>query len=157
MQLVVTVNCSRIKKLQKKAVRVIYNSKYNAHTSNIFKQLNLLKIGDILTIEQMKFYHKYTHNKLPQYLQDIPIRINMNLHTHNTRQANEIHILRIHHEFARRLIRNSIPYTINNLPEQVTSKIRTHSQTGFITYAKHYFIQSYQETCTRLNCFVCSE
>ena len=150
-------NCSRIKKLQKKAVRVIYNSKYNAHTSNIFKQLNLLKIGDILTIEQMKFYHKYTHNKLPQYLQDIPIRINMNLHTHNTRQANEIHILRIHHEFARRLIRNSIPYTINNLPEQVTSKIRTHSQTGFITYAKHYFIQSYQETCTRLNCFVCSE
>ena len=30
-------NCSRIKKLQKKAVRVIYNSKYNAHTSNIFK------------------------------------------------------------------------------------------------------------------------
>ena len=105
---------------------MIYNSKYNEHTSNIFKQLKLLKVGDILTIEQIKCYHKYTHNKLPQYLQDIPIRINQNLHTHNTRQANKIHITRIHHEFARRLIRNSTPYTINNLPGQVTSKIRTH-------------------------------
>ena len=35
-------NCTRIKTLQKKAVRVIYNSKYNAHTSNIFKQLTQL-------------------------------------------------------------------------------------------------------------------
>ena len=85
-------NCTRIKTLQKKAVRVIYNSKYNAHTSNIFKQLKLLKICDILTIEQLKFYYKYTHNKLPQYLQGIPITINQNLHTHNTRQANDIHV-----------------------------------------------------------------
>ena len=101
---------------------MIYNSKYNAHTSNIFKQLKLLKICDILTIEQLKLYHKYTHNKPPQYLQDIPISINQNLHTHNTRQANDIHVTRIHHEFARRLVRNSIPYTINNLPRQVVSK-----------------------------------
>ena len=116
---------------------MIYNSKYNAHTSNIFKQLKLLKICDILTIEQLKFYHNYTHNKLAQYLQGIPITINQNLHTHNTRQANEIQ--RIHHEFARRLVRNSIPYIINNLPEQVVSKIRTHSLTGFTTYAIFFY------------------
>ena len=121
---------------------MIYNSKYNAHTSNIFKQLKLLKICDILTIEQLKFYYKYTHNKLPQYLQGIPITINQNLHTHNSRQAKEIHVTRIHHEFARRLVRNSIPYTINNLPEQVVSKIRTHSLTGFTTYANFFFIYS---------------
>ena len=150
-------NCTRIKTLQKKAVRVIYNSKYNAHTSNIFKQLKIIKICDILTIEQLKFYHKYTHNKLPQYLQDIPISINQNLHTHNTRQANEIHVTRIHHEFARRLVRNSIPYTINNLPKQVVSKIRTHSLTGFTAYTKHFLIQSYEENCTLLNCYVCSK
>ena len=117
---------------------MIYNSKYNAHTSNIFKQLKLLKICDILTIEQLKCYHKYTHNKLPQYLQGISISINQNIHTHNTRQANEIHVTRIHREFARRLVRNSIPYTINNLPEQLVSNIRTHSLTGFTTYEKHF-------------------
>ena len=138
-------------------MRLIYNSKYNAHTSNIFKQLKLLKICDILTIEQLKFYYKYTHNQLPQYLQGIPITINQNLHTHNTRQANEIHVTRIHPEFARRLVRNSIPYTINNLPEQVVSKIRTHSLTRFTTYAKHFCIQSYQESCTLSNCYVRSE
>ena len=68
-------------------------------------------------------------------MQGIPITINQNRHTHNTRQANKIHVTRIHHEFARRLVRNSIPYTINNLPEQVVSKIRTRSLTGFTTYA----------------------
>ena len=87
--------------------------------SRLLCSLKLLKICDILTNEQLKFYHKYTHNKLPQYLQGIPISINQNLHTHNTRQANKIHVTRIHHEFARGLVRNSIPYTINNLPKQV--------------------------------------
>ena len=58
---------------------------------------------------------------------------------------------------ARRLVRNSIPYTINNLPKQVVSKIRTHSLTGFTAYTKHFLIQSYQENCTLLNCYVCSK
>ena len=75
---------------------ICIHHQYNAHTRNIFKQLKLLKICDILTIEQLKLYHKYTHNKLPQYLQDIPISINQNLHTHNTRQANKIHVYLFH-------------------------------------------------------------
>ena len=34
-------------KLQKRIVRIIANSSYNAHSEPLFKQLNLLKIGDI--------------------------------------------------------------------------------------------------------------
>ena len=33
-------------KLQKKAVRIITNASFNSHTDPLFKQLNLLKVGE---------------------------------------------------------------------------------------------------------------
>ena len=51
---------SRIYKLQKRAVRMISCSKYNAHTEPLFKSLNLLKVEDIFKIKTLKFYHKYS-------------------------------------------------------------------------------------------------
>ena len=41
--------CNRIIKLQKKAIRTVMISSYNAHTEPFFKNLKLLKIQDIVT------------------------------------------------------------------------------------------------------------
>ena len=38
---------NRIFKLQKRALRIMTNSKYNAHTEPLFKELEMLKVGDI--------------------------------------------------------------------------------------------------------------
>ncbi len=57
----------RIKKHQKKAIRIITVSKYNAHTEPIFKDLKILQIEYILKVHQLKFYFKYIHNQLPSY------------------------------------------------------------------------------------------
>ena len=46
-------NSDRILKIQKKAVRSITLSKYNAHTEPIFKTLKLLKINDILNTKHL--------------------------------------------------------------------------------------------------------
>ena len=43
--------CNRIIKLQKKAIRTVMISSYNAHTESFFKNLKLLKIQDILTLQ----------------------------------------------------------------------------------------------------------
>ncbi len=40
----------RILKIEKRIVRIISLSKYNAHTENIFKTLKLLKVNDILKL-----------------------------------------------------------------------------------------------------------
>ncbi len=48
-----------IVKLQKKIVRIISLSKYNANTEPIFKTLKLLKVYDILKLHELKFYYKY--------------------------------------------------------------------------------------------------
>ena len=50
----------RISKLQKRVVRMISCSNYNAHTEPLFKSLNLLNFEDIFKIKAFKFYHKYS-------------------------------------------------------------------------------------------------
>ena len=64
---------SRILKLQKKAIRSIVSAKYNSHTEPIFKSLNLLKVNDLFSISQLKFYHKLINKNLPKYFSTIPI------------------------------------------------------------------------------------
>ena len=48
----------RVELLQKRAVRVISCSKYNAHTDPLFKQLNLLKVKDMFDLNALKLFYK---------------------------------------------------------------------------------------------------
>ncbi len=76
--------CDRIVKLQKKIVRILSLSKYDAHTESIFKMLKLLQVNDILKLQEYKFYFKLKNNKLPHYLQNLPFNDNINEHSHAT-------------------------------------------------------------------------
>ena len=49
----------------KKAVRIITVNKYNSHTEPFKKKLNLLKIEDILKLQELKFRFKYIFKNLP--------------------------------------------------------------------------------------------
>ncbi len=57
--------CDRITKLQKKVIRIRSLAKYNTHTEPIFKEPKLLKVEDILKLQELKFYYKFKNNKLP--------------------------------------------------------------------------------------------
>ena len=46
---------NRIFKLQKRALRIMTNNKYNAHTEPLFKELEMLKVSDIFDVQCMKF------------------------------------------------------------------------------------------------------
>ena len=48
----------RIELLQKRTVRVISSSKYNAHTEPLFKQLNFIKIKNIFELTALKLFYK---------------------------------------------------------------------------------------------------
>ena len=54
--------------IQKRAIRIIAASKYNAHTEPLFKQLNLLKACDICKLQILYFYHKLINRQLPKYV-----------------------------------------------------------------------------------------
>ncbi len=44
-------------KLQNCVVRIISTVKYNANTEPIFKKLKLLKVKDIIKLQEPKFYY----------------------------------------------------------------------------------------------------
>ncbi len=75
--------CDIIVKLQKVIVRILSLSKYNAHTEPIFKMLKLLKVNDILNLQEYNFYFKFKNNKLPHYLQNLPLNGNISLQLTN--------------------------------------------------------------------------
>ena len=148
--------CDRITKLQKKAVRKVTNSKYNAHTDPLFKSLNLLKVTDIAVLYQLKFYHKYINNELPEYFQKINYFINRNVHGYGTRQNKPIYICIAKHEFSKKCIRHNLPKIINDIPEEIKGKVYTHSLQGFSQYIKRYFLHTYKDSCQEPQCYVCN-
>ncbi len=46
--------CDRVLKLQKRIIRIISLGKCNVHTEKIFKTLKLLKVSDILKLQELK-------------------------------------------------------------------------------------------------------
>ena len=83
----------RVYNLQKKAVRIMTASKYNAHTEPLFKQLNIMKLEDSFSLQCLKFYHKFKGNSLPKYFANIFTRNNDNQHygTRNHDQLRHFH------------------------------------------------------------------
>ena len=57
---------SKISIMQKKIIRNLDNSKYNAHTDPIFTKHNILKFNDILKLNSIILMYKYEHLLLPE-------------------------------------------------------------------------------------------
>ena len=145
----------RLNLIQKRAVRILTASKYYSHTEPLFKQTNILKVSDICTLNEIKFYYKLINKQLPQYFNSFTCEANSDIHGYNTRTRNKLHTLKTNHDFAQKSLRYRIIQTINKLPDNVIGKMRTHSIYGLTNYAKKYFISNYKTECTIENCYTC--
>ena len=151
--------CNRIIKLQKRALRIISKSKYNAHTEPLLKLHNILKIPDILTLQTLKFFYKFNKNELPAYMQNWSLIPSNAIHQHNTRRADNIHMFRCHHTFAQKTLRFNIVHTrhtVNDAPQNVFNKFNTHSLHGLSYYLKSILLATYVDRCNIQHCFICS-
>ena len=57
--------------IQKKAIRIIFNEKYNAHTSNLFRTSRITKVENIFEKESLLLVYKYRNNSLPTEIKNI--------------------------------------------------------------------------------------
>ena len=145
------LNSERLSELQKIALRLICLTKYNAPCDHLFKTLKIFKIPDLLRLQELTFYYKHVHNNLPQYLQQMPLIPNNEIHNHDTRRHNDIHIYATQHAFAKRCIRYNIPKTVNEASAIIKEKVAAHSLHGFTTYIKiHLDVNSCQSTIRKL-------
>ena len=149
-------NCSdRLFKLQKRSVRLITNSKYNAHTDPLFKSLSLLKITDIFLLHKYKFIYKLEKQMLPGYFMTSIFIRNNDVHNYNTRHASNLRTPMSRLTLARNSIRYFIPCVYNEMPNCIREKIFTHSFNGFNMYSKLFLIDKYSTTCEIVNCYIC--
>ncbi len=114
--------CYALQILQKKAVRALVGATYNANTSPIFKKLEILRISDLIDLEQAKLSYKFVHNELPPGISKLFLPNAFN-HRYNTRAGrnprvakHKIHI--IHKSF---LIKS--PTIWSNLPLNIMDHI----------------------------------
>ena len=141
-------------KLQKRAIRIITNKKYNAHTDPIFKNLGILKLSDLFAISHLKLFFRYQQNELPGYFsnmfESIPREHNYQLRTQNKHfnQPNKVS--------SKKCIRYHLPKLIQSLPNCITGKVHTHSYQSFINYAKQHILKNYPTECQIQNCYICT-
>ena len=146
---------NRLEKLQKRFIRIISCSSYNAHTEPLFKKLELLKLEDLFNVNVMKFYYKYCHESLPSYFYSFNLHTQADIHDYGTRSQGNLSRVANRTKLAQSLLRNQIPVKINTSPSYVTEKINTHSLNGFSDYLKKYYIKLYSNECTVVHCYIC--
>ena len=116
-------NNTRVYKLQKKAIRIVANAKYNAHTEPLFKLFGFLKLPDILKVNTLKFYYKYVHHLLLDFFYTILLHPRSEIHKYETRHDNKIQTNKTGHTFADLCIRNQLPLVINAAPANIIKKL----------------------------------
>ena len=140
--------------LQKRAIRLVTNADYIAHTEPICKSLQLLKVTDMFSLAIWKFYYKLMNNLLPTYFETMTPIVPTICEHYEIRHP-KYHSPRIHHEFAEYMLKYQLIRMLNEDNGSITGKIFTHSFIGFKLYIKHIIIATYNESCNILDCQSC--
>ena len=113
-------NLNRLKILQKRVVRIITNSKYDAHTTPLFSEYHILKLDNIHSFQLGIFMFSIENRILPNTFLSMFTK-NSNFHSYPTRHCNDYRP-----EFCRTNIKQFTvasqgPKLWNSLPLQIRS------------------------------------
>ena len=92
-------NFNSISKLQKKVIRTVTRGNYIAHSEPLLKELNLLRVIDIMDLKLIKFLHKLYDNKLPIYFNEYMTYLEARETKYNLR-PHPLPVPRVAHAFA---------------------------------------------------------
>ena len=145
----------RLAKLQKRAIRIMTNSKYNAHTDPLLKESKLFKIKDIFDVQFMKFWYECVNQTVPIYLSSM-FRYNHELYDIETRNHDSLQSEPVRTKSARSILRHQIPELLLDYPPIILEKVRTHSIISFASHVKCHLIDSYHSDCLDPYCYTCT-
>ena len=136
--------------LQKKAIRIINNSHYIAHTDPIFKKLHMVKVTDMFRIAIWKLYYKLINNLLPPYFNYMKhnLLVTCNHYTCNVRNP-KFHFPLTKHEFAKQFL----PYCLIKLLNEdenaleIADKVGEQTFCTFKSVIQYKVISSHNNTC----------
>ena len=144
----------RLNGLQKRAIRLITKSKYNAHTEPLYKEMKQLNLQDIHISNKLKFFYKLENNRLPSYFWTYMFQENR---SNRTRSRDPYQQLVPKTAIFSTTIRFSLPTLLKNTPPLIKAKAQTHSYNGFSNYVKQAMLQKYKTTCDINHCYICNK
>jgi len=129
MSCITQKNKQKIIKIQKKAIRIMTNSAYNAHTNPLFKKHQILPYDLIIKQSQLTFMHTVVHNLAPSSFANTWI-INADRDPGlNLRNANDFYLPQPRTETFKKSTYYALPATWNSLtpyiklqPNKITFK-----------------------------------
>ena len=128
----------KVVKIQKKLVRIISNSSFNAHTDPIFKDLNFLKFSHINKYMTGIFMFKIINNIMPPIFQNIFTHV-FNIHNYSTRQSTKLYIPRYRITRCKFAIKYHGSILWNEIPPNIQM---VQSLSMFKRKLKYYLIES---------------
>ena len=128
-----------IETLQRKAIRIVCNAPYNAHTNILFRQTKNLTLEDNYHLQLSKFTFEYYNNSLPLGLSNIFVR-NHDIHTHGTRHHNDPFISSRKSAFACKSILHVGPKLWHDIPMHLKN---IESAKNFTKSLKRDYIKQY--------------
>ena len=145
--------------LQKKVIRIITNSKYISHTEPLMKELKLLKVEDMFSLNILKFLHKLAHNNLPTYFEIYRPYLQETITPYNLR-SHLLPVPPITHVYAESTLLYQSVQMLNNISRNdklILDKLveKSHSFPGFSKYVTNRMIGKYNSECVESNCYVC--
>ena len=141
------INLDIITVLQKKCIRIINFADFNSHTNELYDKNQLLKLDDIIKIEQLKLVFNFKDKKLPKDLLNL-FQLNSEIHSHITRNVkNEgIHIPQINTStYGNKSIRFSAPVLWNTLLKTNNEINNIKSTSALKFYLKKHYLSYYKQ------------
>ena len=86
-----SVHLDKVVKIQKKIIRIVTGSQFQAHTAPLFIEYRLLPLDKIYTYMSAIFMFKYHSSELPLVFQH-SYTLNIDVHPYSTRQSLHYHV-----------------------------------------------------------------
>ena len=121
--------------LQKKALRIITNNDYIAHTEPIYQELKLLKLNSMFSVSVWKCYYKLINGMLPPYFYFMIPELPNACNRYELRKP-IFRLLLFKHKLAEQSLHYCLIRQLNRENRRIltTSKIHTHTFYGFKKY-----------------------
>ncbi|MBM3937610.1 MAG: hypothetical protein FJ333_03005 [Sphingomonadales bacterium] len=134
---------TKISKLQKKAIRIISHSSYNAHTSPLFTKLQILPLHKIIQQSKIIFMHSYHYKYAPSTFQNTWITNSERNIPMELRNQYDYNLPRANTENFKKFPLYSLPFTWNN-----AGFFRNYQNTTTFKIALKYYLLS--EECPEI-------
>ena len=137
-----------LKILQKKAIRIIYNLRYNAHTDKYFEMSKITKVDKIFEKDSLLLTHKFQMGKLPKAIRKL---FNDSIYDpHRMTRSQTSCVFKIQRNLKSGILMHDIISNWNKLDKNFRDEINYFEFKTKITNWQNKY-----SDCDKPNCYVC--